>query len=280
MNKDNFYIFPSDNFVDLMLYQCGWEKCESGHSFGPTTRNHYLFHYVVNGKGTLLANGPRGTENTFQIKGGQGFLIFPGQITTYFADKDSPWEYTWLEFDGLKVKEALDLTELTKDSPVYSTNDRRAADCLLSEMNYISHNRDESPFNIIGHLYLFLHYLTASCHRANAVRSTKLSDFYIREAINFIEQKFSTDISVEDIAGQVGVNRSYLGKIFKSSLGKSPKEFLISYRMSKALELLKNTELSIADIGQAVGYENQLHFSRAFKNVYNMSPRKWRNEQH
>ena len=61
-------------------------------------------------------------------------------------------------------------------------------------------------------------------------------------------------------------------------MGKSPQEFLISYRMSKAAELLKLTKLSIADIGNAVGYPNQLHFSRAFKNVYSISPRQWRNE--
>ena len=48
--------------------------------------------------------------------------------------------------------------------------------------------------------------------------------------------------------------------------------------MTKAAELLKLTSLSIADVGNAVGYENQLHFSRAFKHVYGISPRQWRNE--
>ena len=42
--------------------------------------------------------------------------------------------------------------------------------------------------------------------------------------------------------------------------------------------LLKLTSLSIADVGSAVGYENQLHFSRAFKNIYGVAPREWRNE--
>ena len=61
-------------------------------------------------------------------------------------------------------------------------------------------------------------------------------------------------------------------------MGKSPQEFLIAYRMTKATELLKLTQLSVSDIGNAVGYPNQLHFSRAFKNVYGISPRQWRNE--
>ena len=52
----------------------------------------------------------------------------------------------------------------------------------------------------------------------------------------------------------------------------------MNYRMVKAAELLKLPSLSIADIGSAIGYENQLHFSRAFKNIYGVSPREWRNQ--
>ena len=84
------------------------------------------------------------------------------------------------------------------------------------------------------------------------------------------------DISVEDIAEVCGLNRSYFGKIFKETLGRSPQEFLMNYRMVKATELLKLTQLSISEISNAVGYANPLHFSRAFKNVYGESPRIWR----
>ena len=109
-------------------------------------------------------------------------------------------------------------------------------------------------------------------------QSGKISDFYIKEALSYIEQNFQNNITIEDIASFYGLNRSYFGKIFHDSIGKSPQEFLISYRMTKAAELLKLTSLSIADIGNAVGYPNQLHFSRAFKNTYGTSPRSWRNE--
>ena len=86
------------------------------------------------------------------------------------------------------------------------------------------------------------------------------------------------NISVEDIASTCGLNRSYFGKIFKNAVGKSPQEFLLNYRMIKACELLKLTQLSIGDISSAVGYDNQLHFSRAFKNIYGISPRDWRKQ--
>ena len=83
---------------------------------------------------------------------------------------------------------------------------------------------------------------------------------------------------MEDIAAQCGLNRSYFGAVFRQSLRQTPQEFLIQYRMVKATELLKLTQLSIQDIANAVGYSNPLHFSRAFKKVYGLSPRIWRNE--
>ena len=271
-----FSVFPSENFIDLGLYQFGWEKCDPGHSFGPAARNHYLFHYIISGTGTLMADNAAGETQTYQIRSGQGFLIFPGQINTYIADASIPWEYVWLEFDGLRVKEVVDLTSLSPDDPVYRSHSKDKRELMMNEMLYIAHHAEQSPFHLIGHLYLFLDYFLESCRNTQPVSSGRMSDFYIKEAISFIEQNFQNHITVEDIAAFCGVNRSYFGKVFHRAVGKSPQEFLISYRMAKAAELLRMTSLSIADVGNAVGYDNQLHFSRAFKSVYGTSPKNWR----
>ena len=278
MSNIFFNIFPNENFIDLGMYQYGYEQCEPGHSFGPATRNHYLFHYIISGTGTLMADNAKGETQTYSIKSGQGFLVFPGQITTYIADQNLPWEYVWIEFDGLRVKEALDLTELSVSTPVYHSHSKDLREQLMNEMLYIVHHAKESPFHLIGHLYLFLDYLTQSAKSTKLVQSSKMSDYYIKEAINYIEQNFQNNITIEDIAAVCGINRSYFGKIFRNSIGRSPQEFLMNYRMVKATELLKLTSLSIAEIGSAVGYENQLHFSRAFKTIYGVSPREWRNQ--
>ena len=279
MSNTFFHICPHENFIDLGMYQYGYEQCDPGHSFGPVARNHYLFHYVISGTGTLMADDSKGITQTYSIKSGQGFLIFPGQITTYYADEKLPWEYVWIEFDGLKVKEILQLTELSPDTPVYRSHSKDLKEQLLNELLYIVHNAEESPFHLIGHLYLFLDHLIQSSKRSNSAPSSKMSDYYIKEAIHYIEQNFQNNISIEEIASVCGINRSYFGKIFKKALGRSPQEFLMNYRMLKATELLKLTSLSIAEIGSAVGYENQLHFSRAFKRIYGISPREWRNSQ-
>ncbi len=271
-----FSIFPGENYIDLTLYQFGWEKCDPGHSFGPAKRNHYLFHYILSGSGMLMANDSHGNTQTYHIKNGQGFLIFPGQLTTYISDSDLPWEYAWLEFDGLHVKEALNMSMLTLDTPVYHSNNAELKNAMVNEMLYIVNNSEQSSLHLMGHLYLFLDNLLQSCKRIGKIHSNKMSEYYIKEAIVYIEQNFHNNISIEGISQVIGINRSYFSKLFKQIIGKSPQEFLINYRMIKATELLRTTQLSVSDIGKSIGYENALHFSRAFKNIYGVSPLNWR----
>ncbi len=273
-----FSVFPNENFVDLGLYQFGWERCEPAHSFGPAARNHYLFHYIIAGTGTLMADDSKGITQTYHIHSKQGFMIFPNQITTYISDQELPWEYVWLEFDGLRVKSLLETAGFTMNAPVYHAQSKSLREDMMNEMMYITQNRNSSPLHLIGHLYLFLDYMVRSSASMNIHQGSQLRDFYIHEALNFIEHNFQNDITVEDIAAICGLNRSYFGRIFKDALGKTPQEFLLSYRMLKASELLKLTQLSIGDISNAVGYANQLHFSRAFKKIYGLSPRDWRNQ--
>lgn len=278
MSEVIFSVFPSENFVDLGLYQFGWEQCDPSHSFGPAARNHYLFHYCLSGTGMLYSQNGRKESDTFHIKSGQGFMIFPHQVCMYIADHEIPWEYVWIEFDGLRVKEAIELAGLKPEQPVYKARYKDISETMKEEMLYIVNHKEESPFHLIGHLYLFIDSFVRSSTSVPLGQGSSLREFYLKEAISFIEQNFQNDISVEDIAACCGLNRSYFGKIFHENMGKSPQEFLISYQMTKAAELLKLTALSVADIGNAVGYPNQLHFSRAFKNVYAISPRQWRLE--
>ncbi len=277
MNDLFFSVFPSENFVDLGLFQFGQEKCEPAHSFGPAARNHFLFHYVISGNGVLYADDSQGNTRTYELEGGQGFMIFPGQINTYIADRVRPWEYVWIEFDGLRVKGMLEMAGFTPNSPVYRARQPELRENMKSEMEYIAHNAGLSPFHLIGHTYLFLDYLVRSAADLHLNSGGKLRDFYVHEALNYIEHNFQNDISVEGIAAVCGLNRSYFGKIFKETIGKSPQDFLMSFRMAKAAEMLKLTSRTVGDIGACVGYPNPLHFSRAFKTVYGLPPREWRN---
>ena len=102
VSKLKFHVFRDERFVDLNLYQFGWERTTPAHSYGPHARNHYLFHYIIAGKGVLLAN-----EQEYSITAGHRFLVVPGQSTPYRPDESGPRGYTRLEFDGPRAPESL-----------------------------------------------------------------------------------------------------------------------------------------------------------------------------
>ena len=270
-NKLKFHMFRDERFIDLNLYQFGWERTDPCHAYGPHIRNHYLFHYVISGKGKLFAN-----EEVYDIGPRQGFLIVPGQITTYRADEQEPWEYTWLEFDGLRAHESIQAAGISGAKPVYTAAGREAGQRLQDEMLYIVNHGDADPIHLIGHGFLFLEHLAACSATRRYFGERRLRDFYMREALSFIDQNYQNDISIEDIAAVCGLNRSYFGKIFRDTVGESPQEYLLHYRMARAAQLLKETKQPIGEIAPQVGYANQLHFSRAFKNVHGISPREYR----
>lgn len=275
------YIFPNTSFVDLSLYQFGYEKCSPLHSFGPNIRNHYLFHYVISGKGIFYASEGTDIPNKiYYLEAGQGFLICPHLITTYIADHDEPWEYMWVEFDGLKGKEYLNDAGLSSASPIYLPNNEcqnnKVQNPTKKHLEYIINHPDESASNLIGHLYLFFDSLISSSRSKKIIETGDLKDFYVQEALSFIKSHFNEDITVEDIAKRCNLNRNYFSKIFKDVMHCTPQVFIIDCRLSKACELLNNSERSIGDIAAIVGYPNQLHFSKMFKQHYNMSPSEWR----
>ena len=274
--QNTYQVFPATDYIDLIPYQYGREFCRPGHSYGPHKRNHYLFHYVISGKGTLLAEDEQGRQHGHELHAGQGFMIFPQQVNTYMADMDDPWVYTWVEFDGMHVHDTLELIGLMPSYPVYTPSSEELRAQLEQEMLFLSTHPEAPVLQLIGHLYLFFDCLVRSSLRRGPSPSSKLQDIHVRTALEYVERHYREDISVADIARSTGLNPSYFGKVFKEATGRTPQQYLIGYRMNKATELLKLTSMSVAEVGAEVGYPNQLHFSRAFKGFYGLSPRDWR----
>ncbi len=276
MDNYSFSLFPNENFLDLRLYQYGWEQCAPLHSFGPCVRNHYLFHYIISGQGRLESNDQKGATRKYQLGADQGFLISPGQVNTYYAHESDPWKYVWLEFDGLRVAEHLDQAGLDIVQPVYQPQSPELGQAVRDSMLYIACHPDQTALHLIGHLCLFLDGLVQSSSSRRRQHGGQLRDFYIQEAVTFMENNYAREITVEELAGICKLNRSYFSKLFKDNMGCPPQEFLIRLRMAKAAERMQVTSDSIGDVAVMCGYPNQLHFSRAFKKRYGLSPREWR----
>jgi len=87
-----------------------------------------------------------------------------------------------------------------------------------------------------------------------------------------------SDLSIQDIARFLEMSPSYLSKTFKSEIGDTFTDYLTKLRMNKALQLLTDTNLKVYEIAQAIGYNDQTHFSKAFKKQYGVSPSDFRHQ--
>lgn len=260
------------NLTDLNMCQCGTEKCKPGHYYGPAVRDHFLIHYIMEGKGIFQVG-----NITYKLGKGQGFLICPNIITFYQADMNSPWHYTWIGFHGLKAEDYLKQANLSYDNPIFTYTENNFIETCFKEMIKSKEMDKGREMRLLGLIYLFLSQLIEINGNPLSCNTTvNRKELYIKKIVEFIELNYSRKISISEIASYIGLDRSYMGSIFKEFFNTSPQNYLINYRVNKACDLMLNPELTIGDISRSVGYEDPLLFSKIFKKTKGLSPREYR----
>ena len=95
----------------------------------------------------------------------------------------------------------------------------------------------------------------------------------LRKAIGYIRGHYKQEITIRELAEQVGVSERYLRKLYVRYLNLSPLDYLNQIRIDKSIELLRNTTLSVKEISYQCGFRSPQYFSRIFKQQTGMSPR-------
>jgi AraC family transcriptional regulator, transcriptional activator of the genes for pyochelin and ferripyochelin receptors len=91
-----------------------------------------------------------------------------------------------------------------------------------------------------------------------------------------LEENYVNPPTVTQLARLTGVNENKLKTGFKQQFGHSVYNYLLNYRMERAIEMMEQTTFSLDEIAEKVGYTDCAHFSRAFKKVYGVPPGKFR----
>ncbi|MCR5215055.1 MAG: response regulator [Eubacterium sp.] len=99
----------------------------------------------------------------------------------------------------------------------------------------------------------------------------------IGKSISYINENFSRDLSLDDVARFVDISPYYFSKLFKQEMGENFVEYLTKYRVAQAKTFLANESLSIKEICGMVGYSDPNYFSRIFKKYEGVTPTEYRN---
>lgn len=101
---------------------------------------------------------------------------------------------------------------------------------------------------------------------------------YIQDAISYIQEHLSENITLKTIADYAHVNDSYLSRTFKKECGYSITEYITTLRIEKAKELLSNSDILTYEVSEQVGIADPSYFSLLFKKHTGLSPKEYRNQ--
>lgn len=98
----------------------------------------------------------------------------------------------------------------------------------------------------------------------------------IAESIIYIENNFTQEINIKEIAEKANLSRRHFTRVFKQNYKLSPYEYIINLRLKQACDLLKNSKWTITRISEESGFKDPNYFSRQFKNKKGISPTEYR----
>lgn len=264
---NTYYAYTKFIPTDIYPVQYGEEQCNRNHSFGPCVRSNYLLHYVYSGKGIFQTE-----NNTYHLHKGQMFLISPNQLTYYKADDSDPWLYRWIEFNGNMSQSILKSVSLNENTPIYTDDENNSVGNALC--NIISSG--EMCFELLMQKFWNFIYCLTDGEQINTVSN---AEEYIQKAETFIKTNVHKKISVSDVAKYIGIDRSYLTRLFNEYKKTSPQNYIISLKMNTAALYLKNTNASVTETAQSVGYYDTHIFNKTFKKQFGVPPTTWRQKQ-
>ncbi|CAI6075536.1 response regulator [Cohnella sp. JJ-181] len=144
----------------------------------------------------------------------------------------------------------------------------------------------KTPFQVLSSGRI--EHLTAVPEEVRRMRNSPAAQVYdhyasggekaIEVAVQYIHSHFGAEISLEKVASIVYLNPVYFSQLFKQKTGTGFKEYVTHLRLSRAMELLRDSELKIGDIAERVGYPDVRHFSQVFRKKAGCTPSEYRQE--
>lgn len=258
---------------DLYIKNCGRESCVPGHRYGPAMRGYYLMHIAASGCGEFDNGAAR-----FAVRAGQGFMIFPDDITVYTADSASPWDYVWVGFSGENAAKLVEEAGISRRNPVfdlakYAETALGIAYSICDDMSLLQMNTTAA----VGGLLRLMAYIGQSRYDASPLRGTSAGADSFQRAMWALQANYQrNDFHIEDVASFVGLSRSQLFRIFKAQSGRSPQTVLGELRLSHAKRLLSGTNLSLTETALSSGFSSAARLGEVFREELGVTPTEYR----
>jgi AraC family transcriptional regulator, melibiose operon regulatory protein len=148
---------------------------------------------------------------------------------------------------------------------------------MLAIFDLMQKKEEGYPLRVLSHLYSFYGDFLALRGKEKALPSLpSAKSEMLKRMLTFIYSHYGEKITLEDIASSGEISSGYASHLFKDLLQSSPIRYLLSFRIEKSEELLRDRRANINEVAQAVGFESAAYFTEIFKREKGMSPREYR----
>nr|WP_253283870.1 AraC family transcriptional regulator [Ruegeria sp. HKCCD6428] len=94
--------------------------------------------------------------------------------------------------------------------------------------------------------------------------------------MTYVQDRLDQTITVDQMATEAGMSPSHFARVFKETLGSTPMQYVMAYRVEQAMKMMDDPARPLGDIAMACGFSDQAHFTRSFKQVVGQTPRAFR----
>ena len=256
----------------LHLQEIGELKALKAHTSSRENLQSYLFFTVLEGSGSLAYRGRQ-----YDLRAGSCVFIDCREPYSHTTDEDL-WTIRWMHFDGPSMASVYEKYCERGGRPVFVPGDaafvsgRWAA--LMATAKSSDYMRDMKINAILAELLVCV--MAESWHPEEQPRAAKRAS--VAEIREYIDRHYAEQVTLDSLAARFYINKYYLSKSFKRQYGQNISAYLRSVRITKAKQLLRFTDKTLEEIGEAVGITPARYFSEVFSAVEGISPAKYRRQ--
>lgn len=236
----------------------------------PNGRGDYQLLYISAGKLHLYVDG----EERIITKGNM-LLFRPGETQIYnLYSADKPETY-WVHFTGSDVDLLLDYYGMPKDENVFFTGISPDYQWLfkqmIQELQLCRANYEDLLNMNLCHIFLIINRFLKEGSELDADALNE-----VERATHYFNENYNQNICIKDYAADRHMSDCWFNRTFKKVTKVTPIQYIISLRITSAINLLENTDHNIKQIASMVGYDDEYYFSRLFKKNTGLSPTEYR----
>lgn len=242
-----------------------------------------------------LASGSciyRTGRGEYQLWAGDAIYLNPGVLHTLEPVESNTVSYANLFDTAFLTGTDWSYFDLHYAAPVYQQKSVEAIPIYREEegtsqvleliRQTITVCRDEPPFfalklrNILSEIWEYLYQRVQECKEQKPGIQVEASDVRVKQMLLYIMENYQTKISIPDLAASVNISERECYRLFKQYLRQTPHLFIQRYCIQKAQSLLRTTQMPIAEVASATGFESISYFSKIFKQLTEVTPSEYR----